>query len=92
MTKPTRPPLEETPSTETGFASATRDDPRIRLDVSTDGGATFQALPDRSLGETGEYAKRVRWHRCGSGYAVVLRFTVSEAVPFAALDLQVRAR
>ncbi len=90
MTKPTRPPIEEIPS-EGGFTTdASRpSNPRIQLSVSADGGMTWLAMPAKPLGAIGEYAQRVRWHRCGSGFGLVLKFVVSEPVPLAALDLQV---
>lgn len=92
MTKPTRPPVTDTPA-DTGFVAGGRpEDPRILLYVSRDNGATFTAQADRPLGPVGVYAQRVRWNRCGSGFGIVLRFVVSDAVPFAALDLQVQTR
>jgi len=92
VTKPTRPD-DITPPAGTGFAVGGRpDDPTILCYVSRDSGATWLALPSRSLGAIGEYAQRVRWHRGGSGYALVLKFVVSDPVPLAFLDLEVEAR
>jgi hypothetical protein len=91
VTKPTRPPIEETPG-GSGFVVGTRPtDPQILAYVSKDGGSTWNALPSRSLGGIGEYAKRVRWHRGGSGTSLVLKFVCSEPVPLAFLDLQIEA-
>ena len=87
MTKPTRPPVE-TPGDGFVVDTSRPDDPRIQLSVSKDGGATWLAQAMKPLGALGEYAQRVRWHRCGSGFGLVLRFTVSDPVPLAALDLQ----
>ena len=93
MTKPTRPPDTTPDAGGTGFAVGGRPTaPQILCYVSRDSGATWHAMPSRSLGAIGEYASRVRWHRGGSGYSLVLKFVVSEPVPLAVLDLQVQAR
>jgi len=65
------------------------DDPQIMLQVSRDGGATWTAAVSRSLGPVGFYQQRVRWLRQGSGHNLVLRFSVSDAIPLAVLDQQV---
>ena len=91
MTKPTRPPETETPG-GSGFGVGGRPvDPQIMCHISRDNGSTWNALPSRSLGGIGEYAKRVRWHRGGAGVTLVLKFVVSDPVPLAFLDLQIEA-
>lgn len=99
MTKPTRPPVVDPPvdppDTEVpvtpGFAvDVSRPTaPEMRLEISKDGGKTWHPLPSRSLGAIGEYSKRVKWWQCGTGRDLVLRFTTSEAVPLAVLDVVV---
>ena len=95
MTKPTRPPVVETPESIGGgdaFAIGGRpDEPQIMLSISGDGGMTWLSLPSRSLGPVGAYRQRVRWHRLGSNYNMVIRFAVSDPVPLAVLDLQIEA-
>lgn len=40
-------------------------DPQVSLRYSNDGGATWSSWIQRPIGKTGEYSKRVRWHRLG---------------------------
>jgi hypothetical protein len=56
--------------------------PEIMLDVSNDGGVTFRAKSNRSLGATGKYRTRVHWDRGGRSRERVYRFRVSDPVPF----------
>lgn len=96
MTKPTRPPVEETPESVGGgdaFAIGGRpDEPQMMAFISGDGGMTWTALASRSLGSVGAYRQRVRWHGLGSNYNIVFRFAVSDPVPLAVLDLQIEAQ
>lgn len=54
----------------------------IMLDVSDDGGVTFSAKSNRSLGRTGQYTRRVHWDRCGRSRQRVYRFRYSDPGPF----------
>lgn len=56
--------------------------PEIMLDVSDDGGVTFRARSNRSLGATGRYRTRVQWNRGGRSRERVYRFRVSDPIPF----------
>jgi hypothetical protein len=56
--------------------------PEIMLDVSDDGGVTFRARSNRSLGATGRYRTRVHWDRGGRSRERVYRFRVSDPLPF----------
>ncbi len=56
--------------------------PEIMLDVSDDGGVTFRARSNRSLGATGKYRTRVQWDRGARSRERVYRFRVSDPVPF----------
>lgn len=60
--------------------------PTVLLQYSDDGGSTWNAMPDRELGDMGEYRKVVRWHRLGMARDRVYRVSVSDAVPFHLLD------
>lgn len=62
----------------TGQGSA----PEIMLDVSNDGGVTFRARSNRSLGETGNYRKTVYWDRGGRSKQRVVRYRVTDPIPF----------
>jgi hypothetical protein len=56
--------------------------PEIMLDVSNDGGVTFRARSNRSLGATGQYRKRVHWERNGRSRERVYRYRVTDPIPF----------
>lgn len=56
--------------------------PEIMLDVSDNGGVTFRARSNRSLGGTGKYRTRVHWDRGGRSRERVYRFRVTDPVPF----------
>lgn len=52
-------------------------DPLITLLVSDDGGMTFRAFPDRSLGTTGDYEQRIVWFGLGISRQRVYGFELS---------------
>lgn len=56
--------------------------PEIMMDVSDDGGVTFRARSNRSLGATGQYKKKVGWPRNGTSNERVYRFRVTDPLPF----------
>jgi hypothetical protein len=64
-----------------GFApisgSQDQTNPFITLSVSDDGGETWRALPMRSLGTYGQYAKRVTWFNMGMARQRVHQFEIS---------------
>ena len=53
---------------------------KVQLCYSDDGGQTWSNWRERSLGEVGEYEKRVRFHRLGSFRNRVWRFRVSSPI------------
>lgn len=57
-------------------------DPQVMLDVSNNGGIDFRALPNRSLGTTGQYTKTIHWDGMGRSKERVHRFRVTDPVPF----------
>lgn len=63
---------------EVGHGSA-----EIMLDASNDGGVTFSALPNRSIGAQGKYTQRVHWDRMGRSTERAYRFRFSADLPFA---------
>lgn len=63
---------------ETGQGS----DPQVMLDISNNGGIDFRALPNRSLGTTGQYSKTIHWDGMGRSRERVHRFRVTDPVPF----------
>jgi hypothetical protein len=56
-------------------------DPQLNLDYSRDGGMTWKPLLiRRSMGQIGQYTKRLRWLNLGESRAWVLRITISDPV------------
>jgi hypothetical protein len=55
-------------------------DRKVQLSYSDDGARNWSNWRERSLGETGEYAKRVRFNRLGSFRNRVYRVRVSSPV------------
>jgi len=66
--------------------------PQIMLDVSDDGGVTFRARSNRSLGATGKYKSRVHWDRGGRSRERVYRFRVTDPVPFIVMSSRLDVR
>jgi len=55
--------------------------PKIRMDLSDDGGKTFKDDRTRSIGKIGEFKRRTIWRRNGRfARFVVMRFTLSDAI------------
>lgn len=52
----------------------------VRLQYSRDGGRNWSNYKERSLGEVGEYRKRVQFHRLGQHRQAVIRFRVSSPI------------
>lgn len=51
--------------------------PKLTLFVSDDGGVTFRAFPDRSLGTVGQYLNRIAWFNLGLSRQRVYQFELS---------------
>ena len=65
-----------------GLATGQGSDPQIMLRRSTDGGMTWSTQqPWRSMGQTGEYDKRLRWMAQGQGRQLMWQLTVTDPVP-----------
>lgn len=64
-----------------GTATGQGSDPVIMMAYSKDGGETFIEREDASMGQVGQYTRRVRWDRLGSAYSWIFRFRVSDPVP-----------
>lgn len=62
--------------------------PEMGLDVSDDGGRTWRAMPNKSLGAIGRYRNRVRWQRLGSSRDRVYRNWVSDPVKVTVADAE----
>jgi len=67
-------------------------DPKITVEYSKDGGASWLFKPDLSIGRIGEREIRVKsrlFGRVRKEYALMLRFTVTDAVPVEMYELHV---
>lgn len=51
---------------------------RVALQVSRDGGVTWEPEMWRSLGSLGQYRKMVQWHALGAADEMAFRFTVTD--------------
>lgn len=80
--------LEIIMETGTGLISGQGSDPEIMMQVSDDGGLTFESLPNRKIGRMGEYTHQVFWNQIGSSYQRVYRGAVSDPVKVVLADTQ----
>lgn len=58
----------------------------VTLEISNDGAETFGPGLLRSMGATGRFKERVRWHSLGSAEDRVFRIRCSDEVPFSIYD------
>jgi hypothetical protein len=73
---------------ESGTGDATTPNPQMTLEISRDGGQTFEAGRDRPIGAAGVYSSRAIWPRCGRfARFAVFRFSTSENVRVTAIQL-----
>lgn len=70
-----------------GLTSGQGSEAEILLSYSDDGGRTFTALPNRSLGRIGEYSHKCVWHALGSSDSRVYKIGVSDPVKVAIVDV-----
>lgn len=63
-----------------GLRTGQGSDPYAMLAMSKDSGFTFGYERLATIGRTGEYAMRTRWHKCGSGRNMVPRFRITEPI------------
>lgn len=66
---------------ETTILTGQGSDPKVMLQVSTDGGFTWGNEKWKSIGKTGQYGYRVKWHILGHGRKVTFRFLISDPIP-----------
>ncbi len=79
--------LELHAETGKGTVTGTGSDPQITMRYSNDGGYSWSHHMARSLGKIGEYGKRVRWNRLGSGREWIFEFTYVEPTPLGLMEL-----
>jgi PKD repeat protein len=66
-------------------------DPRVMLRISNDGGRTWITEQWRSAGRTGEFSRRVRWNRLGSGRRRVFEVSVTDPVQWKVVGAYLKA-
>lgn len=71
---------------QTGVGDNTTLDPSIMLEISDDGGQTFQHFETKSLGAKGRRETRVMWHQLGMSNNRVYRMSVSDPVQVCVTD------
>jgi len=84
--------LELVLETGVGLTTGQGSDPEVLLRYSNDGGQTWTALPNRSIGPIGRYDARVVWSRLGSARQRVYEMSVSDPVRVNVTDTQVEVR
>jgi hypothetical protein len=84
--------LEVIMETGVGLTTGQGSDPEMMMDVSDDGGRTWQALPNMKIGKIGEHQKRVVWTQLGSSYDRVYRGAISDPIKATLIDTQLEAR
>lgn len=65
-----------------GLATGQGSAPLVMAAISKNGGKTFRALGDRSIGAVGEYDTNVFWTRQGAANDLILKLRVTDPVPF----------
>lgn len=84
--------LEVVMETGVGLTSGQGSDPEMMMDVSDDGGRTWQALPNKKIGKIGEHQQRVIWPQLGSSFDRVYRGAISDPIKATLIDTQLEAR
>lgn len=84
--------LEIVMETGVGTVSGQGSTPEIMLDISDDGGYTWQAMPNRDIGQIGKKLHRVVWQNLGSSYQRVYRCRISDPVPVTITDTLLQAK
>ena len=74
----------------TALASGTGSDPEIMMRYSNDGGYTWSSELARSIGTQGQYDKRVRWNRLGTGREWIFEFRMSSPIDMSIVDANMR--
>lgn len=69
-----------------GLVAGQGSTPEVMLRKSRDGGQTWGPELRRRAGKMGQYKKRVRWTRLGSGHDLAFEVSVSDPVPWRWLD------
>ena len=82
--------LEITLNTGSGLVGG--NEPMVSLELSNDGGNTWEFVANRTIGAYGRRFQRVQWHSLGAAYERVYRATVTEPVPVTVTDTLLHAK
>jgi hypothetical protein len=79
---------------ETGVGLITGDytDPQCTIEISRDGGHTYESYGPRSIGAIGDYKHEIQERRLGRARCFTLRLTISDPVRAYVLGARVRSR
>lgn len=72
-----------------GLTTGTGSDPKIMMRYSHDGGYSWSHELERSIGKIGQYGKRVRWNRLGTGREWLFEFRYSDPTKFTLISASV---
>lgn len=81
--------LEIVADTGQGLTSGQGSDPEIMLEFSDNSGRTWRSLPNRKLGQLGQYDRGVRWSGLGSSPNRTYRASVSDPIRVNVVDTQI---
>ena len=84
--------LEIVMETGVGLTTGQGSEPKIMLQKSDDGGVTWKAVSDRSIGVLGKRLTRVVWHNLGSSRERVYRCAVSDPIKVVVTDTLLEVR
>lgn len=65
-----------------GLTSDQGSDPQISMQYSDDGAKTWSQERALSMGKIGEYKTQIIWRRCGLSRERIIKFLISDPVPF----------
>lgn len=79
---------------ETGVGLITGDytDPQATIEISRDGGHTYESYGPRSIGAIGQFRHEIQERRLGRARSFTLRFTISDPVRAYIMGARVRSR
>lgn len=75
-----------------GITSGQGSDPKVMMQISTDGGHTFGDEMWRTLGALGQYKARAVWNRLGRARDFVFRWRIADPVKVVIMNIAARIR
>ena len=86
--------LEIVVETGVGLISGQGSDPEIMMEYSDDGGNSWSSVRTGKMGQQGDYMprKKIIWHKLGSAYSRMFRFSVSDPVDVTLISANANVR